>query len=128
MSPETVESIKEALTPLMEKLGQGGDAAWAMAVRQQYVVAGQAVVLWILLLAMGGVWWRRIEPPMQKWVDAGSSYSDRDMARTVARIVFAAVFFFLGVASVVSTVQGVSRLINPEWYALQSLLNLVTGQ
>lgn len=36
MTPETIESIKQALVPIADKIGQGGMYAWEVLVRGQF--------------------------------------------------------------------------------------------
>jgi hypothetical protein len=129
MDPTTVESLKEALTPLMEKLGQGGEAAWEIAVRQQQVEAIRGLVWPIpLAVALFASW--RFYRWAKDWNGAGEyDYNKQEghsIVLVIGTVTLGCAVVALATGTATEGTAAIGRLINPEWYALRSLLDLVT--
>lgn len=119
MNPETVNAIKEALVPIAEKIGQGAEFGWEVVLRQQYVsavgyflvagVAFIAICVGVGLIVAGLRYEKR------------GSFDDGKFARIAFGLVSSVggLLFFAG-----AVFNGMARLINPEYYALQFFITL----
>lgn len=123
MNPETVIAIKEALTPIAEKIGQGAEFGWEVVVRQQFV---EAITMFValgigLVFLFVGIW-------------AACSLTSRDWdSPVITKKSFIAlaglgIGFFMSLISFIGVFAGsaIGRLINPEYYALQFFISLGT--
>ena len=105
------EQIQETLDMLAVRFGATGEHLWGVLIRQQYVHAGTylGVVVLCALLAMGfGGFGSKLE-----------SGSDEQEGVYLASLVIGIVGLII---LVVGVIDGVPRVINPEFYALKELL------
>lgn len=117
MTPETISAIKEALTPIAAKIGQGATYSWEVVVRQQYI-SGTITLLesifWIAT-AIAGIFWF-------KWAMKRdmSDYADMNVQGIVAGVLIA--FSCLGVLWCVE--DGIQHILNPAYYAFDFFIHL----
>lgn len=111
-----IEQLKPVFAPLAEKIGQGAEFGWKVILKQQYVEAFQAflfgavvVVLWLAYQK----WWKYT----QALTDEGE--------RNVARFIPFALLCALTLVALLVVGSGIGHLINPEFYAIRFLLDLV---
>jgi putative Mn2+ efflux pump MntP len=118
---QTVKAIQDAMKPVADKIGEGAGYTWEVFVRQQ-VAEGVARLIWavaLLLLTFAG--YRLIRHGLKKMSE--DKYSDWDFAliwivpSTVAALAF----------SLLALTTGVMHLLNPEYYAITGLIDMVRG-
>lgn len=128
MTPETIDAIKGAMLPIAEKIGQTAEWGWIVVLKQQYVIAAQMGIAVVFFLALSsalaywaGKWSFMIPPESKDWVEA-----DRRKNR-IAVIVLSSFGSFMSLAIAMAILGGATgRLINPDYYALQFFIQLVS--
>lgn len=127
MNADTIKAASEALKPLLDKLGELGAHGWEIAVRQQYVYAiSDALLLAFFVcatIALGRIFFLRSNrfDPKRQWEDA--YWETAEGMIVVLSLGVVAVTAIVILCAVGGSIAG--RFLNPEWYALQSLLALV---
>lgn len=122
MNPETIEKLKEVFAPIALKIGEGAEYGWTVIIKQQYVLAvGSAIIALISAVVMGvGIWLIRRGLKYQ----ADSHYDSTKEVMTAIGI---------GITALGTVVLGfssfdvIARLINPDYYAIQFLMQMVSG-
>lgn len=118
----TIDAIKEALAPVAAKIGAGATYGWDIIVRQQMVYAVQFLMVSIVMFAIATIMWK-MHIALKKSFKEARSY-ERD------RLGISMFFSFVGSASalffsVICLSEGVGRLINPQYYAIEFFIKLV---
>lgn len=126
MTPETIKSVQEALTPLAEKLGEGAAHVYEVYTRQIYAESVGMLVIAGMLSAVLVAWLIFISRPSSSdpsktrafaWSDASDGFST----------VFTSCLSIIILPGVIALVfNGLIGLINPEYYAIQRLLETIT--
>jgi hypothetical protein len=116
---ETINQLKEIFYPLAEKIGEGAEFGWHVIIRQQYVKSvGWLLASFVAYLAViTGLYICRL---FKKW-HVGIEHSD-DYS------LYALPILLIGIGLILGTLflyEGVARLINPEYYAIEFLINLI---
>ena len=123
MNPETINSIKEALVPLAEKLGQGASFVYEVSYRQTIidgitgVVVGGVILLATLIL---GIW--VVRELFKGWAEA-DMYDREDSGITIVLAIIAGLVV-VGISLAV-VVDAVKKLANPHYYTIQSIIHEV---
>lgn len=140
MNAETVKAVQDALSPLAHKLGEGAGHLYEVYVRQ---IATEAIVwlitLSVILLALTIFWifaaprvWRSAKADLARMNEERGEYRSRDKDLTdvwqggvfiVASIVTVVVLFI----NLIAMPHLTTKLLNPEYYAIERLLNQVKG-
>ncbi len=125
ISTSTVQSIKDAMTPVALAIGKGAEYGWTILIKQQYVYGvgfAIAAVGSLVLMALF-IWMFRSLSEAAK-DSTGFSRGDYDFL-----IAFA---FLASVACLICifafAFQSAAHFINPDYYALQYLLDTVTNK
>ena len=123
MDPKTIEAAQKAVAPLLTKLGELGQQGFGLAIRQNYVYAAQEAFYVVLGLVIFTTWMVNLK----KFTAWCVKYTDESegfvwMLYAVAWIVIAVVCGFMFFPNV-TEVMG--RLINPAWYAISDIINLL---
>lgn len=118
--------IKQALTEIAKGLGVAAEHVYEVLVRQQ-VVIGITGILWpilavIVLLVLSKLFVKYLAVPALK-----KQIKSEDLA---VIILFAAIFLGIGwvvllINGIISVVESVGHLINPEYYALKEILGFI---
>ena len=122
----TIDYALDRLAPVFDKLAEMGAAGWEIAVRQQvaigvgYFVGAAAAAL---VLYVG---YRLIH--RSTTIENVSRFGHVEWSSERC------VWFWLGMLSVLGgaptmvglVISGILHLLNPEWYAIQALMNLVS--
>ena len=112
---EVIEVVTTALQPLAEKLGTTAQYVWTLQVRQSYVDGSIALVGLLFGMAIVGL------TIFLNWKHKDDEDYDFDLWGVVSIIIM---LFGLGFILInINTVF--NAFINPEYYALQQLINLV---
>lgn len=114
---ETVDEISKALQPLAEKLGESAEYLYGVYVKQMLtegVIYGVASLVAAIALVF-------ISLKIIKHLK--STLSDYDIEATLTVIVLTAMFFGL---SVLATTN-IGKIINPEYYAIERIVDQVRG-
>jgi hypothetical protein len=120
MNSETVKSIQDALTPLATKLGEGAAHVYAIYVREQYVSGVGSIiwsVVWLLLSAAVIVGASKLF----RW----ASKEDEEEVMTAAVIMGTGLGLVILVIATSCLDSGIQHLLNPEYYAIQDILDSV---
>lgn len=131
MNPDTIktliQSIGEALTPLADKIGKGGEFIFQLAVKQVSVNAVRSVLLLVILLI--------ILIPFCKFVKWGMSkvkeedYHSRFYDNEGMSIITWFVGIILGTSILIAIcyfIGSVSALLNPQWEAIQIIFRAIS--
>ena len=128
MNPDTIKAATEALKPLLDKLGELGAHGWELAVRQQYVYAITNTLLLVLAVCVCAALGSFLRKRIAAWEKPNYCIWDH-YCQTGEGMLLTIAFCVLLVATVVGIFVGlgpiVGRFVNPEWYAIQSLVGLV---
>lgn len=119
MNPELQKEIFDRLDALAAKMGVAVEWLWPIFVRQQYVMVGPGIVLTLLAAAAGvgmAKWSKRLKQTQ------GCTCDDPWVGAAIASGVFW-VATIVGLCAL--AFAGVPRLINPEYYALVDLVEVV---
>lgn len=118
---ETIDAIKEALTPIADKIGQGAEFGWEVVVRQQYIEGITGVILsiflFVLIVIVGLVLTKIGLKEMKK-----NNYSGWDIV-VVAYWLFGGGFG--GLFVITWFYNSMLQLLNPSYYALQFFIGMV---
>lgn len=125
ISSSTVQSIKDAMTPVATAIGQGAQYGWTILIKQQYVVAATDVVWAIgLLLIIVGIWKvAQLAFKEQAANDEKNKYNDGGAGILGALIVVVGLAVFIFMCMFIT--DAIGHIINPDFYALQFLLDTV---
>lgn len=117
MDKDTLQELLKRFDALTSKLGEAGGHVWSWYVRQQVIngwlnlgEAGLALVIAIIAIAASVFCFRKARED-----DFENGYAPATVACVVISIVAALVVIF-------ATESAVQYILNPEYYALQSLL------
>jgi hypothetical protein len=128
VNAETIKAASDAVKPLLDKLGNLGLQGFELAVRQQYVhAASTAVVLVALFAALlvslrlhNGAWARKkADRPDADWF----YWADVEGGGWVLAVSVSAAALLLGLIFCLEPTIG--RVINPHWYALKEIIDLL---
>lgn len=112
MTPDSIEAIKSALTPIADKIGQGAEYGWEILVMGQFAegVAMLGIGLFGIGISILATLWGR------------NRYNEDDMdVMAIFAILFGCIAIVLFTALVYN---GLIPVIAPEYAALKFLINL----
>lgn len=109
----TIEQLKPLFTQMAEKIGQGAGFGWEVILKQQMTYGVICVVFAIIFLIVG------ITLIIHSIKNKNSIKEDDLEAAT------AFVYLFIFGGFFIFCIQGILRLLNPEYYVLQFFMNLV---
>lgn len=124
---EYIQSIIDGLSPLANKLGIAIEQVFTWAIKHNYAVAGSIIIGWLLSLIVVYLVYRLFKYGMGK--DNPDSHYTR--IQNSEGLEFASVIGAIGggIFLIIMTVglisDAVPRLIAPEWYATQDIIELV---
>ena len=113
------ERLNNALAALAEKLGTSVDHLWAVLVKQAGIEAWVSICLYAVLIVAASLflrWFSKTEEP--KEYSGGEAYSVK------VGIGFGSLFVFALIFSMTAS-EVVSKLLNPEYWALKEILRSV---
>ena len=114
------EKVFEIIDALAAQLGVAKEFVWALLVRQQYVEAAQ-LAIGVICCVVALVY---TIPICSKGFNEKYTTGDADAAAAIIGLfvsVGASIYILCG------SIACVGRLLNPEYYALKDILNMVTG-
>jgi hypothetical protein len=116
-----IDKITPAITALSQKLGTTAEHLWIILVKQSYNIAiGNGVIIIAAFLGLY-VAWRLTNVWQKKIVDDG--WNKEGWGGIIAVRIVAGVVSILVITT--NTLNMVQRLINPEYYALATVLNYI---
>ena len=119
MDTKTIDSIKEVMAPIAQKIGEKAEWSWIIVIKQMYVVAvegGLWAILGIVGLIISIILYRKgLKRTRKDDYDDGSQYYG-------PAILIGGLSLF---ALILGTGTMVTHLINPDFYALQFFIDLV---
>lgn len=121
MNPETIQSIKDALAPVAEKIGQGAEYGWTTLVWGQFA-EGVASLICVavalsIFIALNIATHRII-------IKAGLDYSDRTFAHVAHLLIGSFVGAIVIGVSLDVAYDAVIQVVAPEYSAIKFLLSL----
>ena len=123
----TITAIKDALTPVADKIGQGAEYVWTTVVTQQYVI-GISSIIWSAFFAtatiVAAVMSAKMAKTGKKVREGGARYSSEHEGWYVLAVLFGLGAVIFSFVSVVWISSGVMHLINPGYYALEFFITL----
>lgn len=137
MNAETVNAIKNAITPLAEKLGQGAEFLYSVYFRQTMIDGAIQIVVGVIgiIASLVGLYFlfKKLIPQALKtsreyWLPNTSVHAPDGVFEDI-------VAFVVGVASVIilfsssaGIVGGVKRVANPHFYTIDRIINSVQAK
>ena len=126
----TISAIKDAVTPIAQKIGEGAAHLYWVFVKQQ-IVDGAINLLQVVIF--GVLMWYLVK--LVKKASAMITSETRALTpeekvtyRFLVSALAALIFLALLSAAYHAAQYGLARTINPEYYAIQDLLNQVKGK
>lgn len=113
MSPETINAVKDLLTPVAEKIGRGADHGWDVLVKGQFAegIANLAIAAVLSLL---------IYITAKKIIALGKTDSGADY---IPVYIFGGLFIIIGgIIALCCFYSGVIGTVAPEYAAIKFLL------
>jgi hypothetical protein len=123
LNQESLTLALEYLDKVGSKIGMTADTIWPWIVRQQYVYVGLSLAVFIAACILVPIA-LRISNKHHPWNDKKYGTDDVDFVRVVrcVTIVLAGICSAVGVGA---SVLNLPRLFNPEFYALQQLIDMI---
>ena len=125
---ETIEVIKELspiITKIANQLGVASEHIWGVLVRQAYVEGITDLMLCLVIIVLTVCYWKFIRYAHKKICYQSEKDSwDSDILAPI--YVTGAILGFIGaILFVIGMSSAVGKFLNPEYYALQILTNLI---
>ena len=117
---EVIEVVTTALQPLAEKLGTTAQYVWGLQVKQAYVDGSIALVVLlfgIALITVAILWMKKINDNLE--TQRNTEMDGFGVVASVILFIAGFIFLYINVPTILNC------FINPEYYALQHLINLV---
>ena len=127
---EAVKELKTLLEPLAAKMGQAGEYVFELAIRQNYVNAIHSIIF-IIGVIIAGILYRKFfkyantileEEQIRRWSTRNGEWMPPVL------VLLGLGLGLLGVVALAEVGTVIGRLINPEWYAINDLINMVRGE
>ena len=109
----TIEQLKPLFTQMAEKIGQGAEFGWEVILKQQ-IAYGVICAIFTVIFLIAGI------ALIIYSIKSNDSIEENDLETVM---VFTYLFIFGGFF--IFCIQGILRLLNPEYYTLQFFMNLV---
>lgn len=117
MTPETIESIKQTLAPVAEKLGQGAEYGWEVLVWGQFAEGVANLVITAVLVITSVILFKKAFSILKENETLG--YHDRSELHIPMLIVGS----ILSIISILALYDGVIGTIAPEYAAIKFLIS-----
>lgn len=121
MSEDIITQLKEVMTPIALKIGEGAEFGWEVVMKQQYVeavVAFSFLFFGIILLLLG--YYLSVKTD---WNSRDNNEGKTGVPAMVLLVIGGIITFFAFLTVLFESAIG--KLINPEYYAIQFFINLV---
>ncbi len=119
INKEAIQQLQIALTPVVEKLGQGGEWVYKVYYKQQIVYGTQWLIAAVLFLGVLIALLTNFKK-LKQWDDESGGYDKGFLPGLAIFGMFGAFALFL-----VCIGASVGRFINPDYYILQDLLSII---
>jgi hypothetical protein len=130
VSESVVEQVKDAITPLADKLQHGAEFLYTVFYRQTIIEGILAIVLPIVLLVVGGValkkWLAFARVQQLEYEKKKAAYADNPWGLGIGLAV--AAYLTIVVAGSMYMVNGVMKLANPNFYTIQRVIQSVKAK
>lgn len=136
ISSSTIDAIQKAMAPIAAAIGQGATGAWAIVVRQQYAEGFTGLIFSCILLAIPVIfclvmWISAIKydkREAKRHEDGAKPYDKDVMSMLIGTAIFGTITtVFIAVFMSLWIYTSVLKLMNPDYYALQFMVQSVTG-
>lgn len=125
MQQQTAQNVNDIIDHLATKLSVPATQLWTILVQQARVEAIQTIVtdcVWLLFIAAYLVTWRRVE----RWVDAEQKTDKNAGGAGIFWCFAAGAVSIVGLVLTVTSLNGIiTALVNPQYYALSKVLDVV---
>lgn len=127
ISSSTVQSIKDAMTPVATAIGKGAEYGWTIVIKQMYVqgIGYALAAICSFAIAWTLFYWGR------EWLKEAKAYKNNNSYSTDGDGLYMGAFIFLTLSAfvlsfgVMSVYAAIAHFINPDFYALQFLIDAV---
>ncbi|MBU0625295.1 hypothetical protein KKF05_03060 [Patescibacteria group bacterium] len=107
---DMIETFATRATTALENIAP---EAWRILLRQQYVEGVLCILIPLMFLFLAAAYWKIVN---------SSKSLDQDMRFWVGRVIPIISFVMVGVALAIYVPHSIARFINPEFYAIQDIL------
>lgn len=126
MSPQTIQAITSALTPLANKLGESASYLFELAVRQSYVQGIEDIFCIIVMCAIGIPYflfaWKKLTFKKQE------ECSRPEWNEGIAWLLNGMVLIVFLIGFMCAGTDAINALANPQYYAVMSILHAIVPQ
>lgn len=128
MNKETVDLLKG----LADKLGTTAEHLWAVLIRQAYVSFATDLVLYALLIVWLSLCYRLVRQWLEKASECkkGQKHSFEDNGQfkyELGAVLIVSLSFLLCLIAAFVIPDTITKIVNPEFWALQQILETVKG-
>lgn len=120
MNDDTINQLKDLMTPVAQKIGEGAQFGWEVVIKQQYVEAGIGLFFAIALCPLAlvvGTWFLKKGRKMHE----ESNWTDWEVPTLLGWVLYV----FATGAFVIGSITAITHFINPDYYAIQFFISLV---
>lgn len=128
MNPEVqkvmIEKVSGAISILSEKLSVGAGHIWYVLTKQGLAEGAADLVYALLALIVLFISYKGLRWCVRKVDEKGEERMDADDAIPLF-LLSGTVFLIAGIVMAINLAEGVKLLVNPEYYALQTVLDTI---
>ncbi len=118
-----IELTEKGLTQMAEGLNVTLPQLWEILIKQQYVEAIQAFAVFGLCLIVWGILYKK-NKGIREWLKQRKNEYDNS-ERFVPIAILIILLSFTTLISGIVTITGIGQIINPEYYAIQDIVEFI---
>lgn len=124
MKDKALDKAFNYIDAVAEKLGVAAEHVYGIMVKQQFVEGITTITMIpLMLLIFGFVFYKLITYTSKNWDDLYAD--DREVFFGIMNIVVGIIFIITFIAFVVDVPGAIGRLVNPEYYAIKEILDVL---
>ncbi len=117
------DEIGQILDELGERLGPAGEYVFQLAVRQQLISGWIALAIFSVLFLLGTcLTWLSVSEFWKGYTDKNKGPYEDGYLAWLGGAFLGSIVAFIGL---IELLQGLKRILNPEWYALTDILSRI---
>ena len=120
---QLIDMTEKGLTQLATQLGVSLPQLWGILIKQQYVEAAQAFFGLGICLALWAFIYKK-RGTIESFRN-GNSNSYDNFERSAPLVAIAIMFSAVTIITFVEATNGIGKIINPDYYAIQDIVNFI---